>query len=678
MKKIIVTLIVLCWLQHVSAQVPNMFNYQAVARNAFGQGIPNANIRIRITLFDGGATGTSVYSETRQAATNQLGLFTLSIGGAGAISSTGNFATINWSTGNKFIKVEVDPLGGNNFITLGNTELLSVPYALYAVNGKQGPVGPQGVPGPQGTQGIAGLKSLVKTTAEPAGANCANGGQKVESGVDANNNNVLDAAEITATGYTCNGNNGTVLNAWNITGNTSTNPATHFIGTADNQPLRFKVNNSWAGEIHPSNANLFFGLNAGSANTTGQSNTGIGKAALSLTTSGAYNTAVGYNALSNNTTGNGNTANGVSALSLNTTGGYNTSVGQSALSSNTTGADNTAIGVNALGHNITGKGNTATGLFALSTNTTGYGNTAIGTYALEFNTNGDGNVATGMKALNQNNGFYNTANGYDALLYNSTGSSNTATGAEALKYNSTGFENTATGNLALYSNTLGAENVAVGSVALGLNTTGSYNVAIGERALSTNDGGLENIAIGNHSGTALGSPNASNTISIGNDGYLNGASNQVFIGNLSTVYNGGNKPWSTFSDERIKRNITEEVIGLDFITRLRPVTYYRSIKAVGTVTGDKETPDYPEKYDIEKIKETGFLAQEVEAAAKATGFDFSGVGVPKKSNQLYTLSYELFVVPLVKAVQEQQTLIQKQQSQIALLEKRLLALEAKK
>lgn len=177
-------------------------------------------------------------------------------------------------------------------------------------------------------------------------------------------------------------------------------------------------------------------------------------------------------------------------------------------------------------------------------------------------------------------------------------------------------------------------------------------------------GGNNNIAIGYNSGNNSDAPNVSNSIGIGNDGYLNGTSNQVLIGNPSTVYIGGLKPWSTPSDKRIKRNIKEEVVGLDFIKRLRPVTYYKSIKAIQAITGDKETPDFSEKYDVEKIKETGFLAQEVEAAAKAAGFNFSGVGIPKKSNQMYTLSYELFVVPLVKAVQEQQTIIEAQKKEL--------------
>jgi hypothetical protein len=171
MKKFFYLLIILAICNNVTmAQVPNKFNYQAVARNGQGQSLANANISLRLTILDGGATGANVYSEVKQATTNQLGLFTVAIGGAGASSTTGNFAAIDWASGNKFIKVEADPLGGINFSTLGNTELLSVPYALYAVNGKPGPIGPQGsqgqtgltgAVGPQGTQGPIGQTGAV-------------------------------------------------------------------------------------------------------------------------------------------------------------------------------------------------------------------------------------------------------------------------------------------------------------------------------------------------------------------------------------------------------------------------------------------------------------------------------------------------------------------------------------
>ncbi len=300
------------------AQVPQQFNYQAIARNSIGQGIANATIKARISILDGSATAASVYSETRTVTTNQLGLFTIAIGSAGAASTTGNFTTIDWSTGKKFIKVEVDPLGGNNLAVLGNTELLNVPYALYAVNGRVGPTGPQGVQGntgatgatgaqgpqgltgatgaqgpqgltgatgtqgpigltgatgaagaqgPQGlvgatgaqgpigltgatgatgaagTNGTNGKNSLILTTTEAAGANCAAGGVKQEYGIDANGNVTLDAAEINAalTKYICNGTAGTAANAWGLTGNAG-NTAANFIGTNDAQPVTIKTN----------------------------------------------------------------------------------------------------------------------------------------------------------------------------------------------------------------------------------------------------------------------------------------------------------------------------------------------------------------------------------------------------------------------------------------------------
>jgi hypothetical protein len=246
----------------VQAQVPNQFNYQAVARNSIGQGIPNANIRTRFTILDGSASGTNVYSEVRQLTTNQLGLFTAAIGSAGANNVTGNFATIDWSTGKKFIKVEVDPLGGTNFLALGNTEMLSVPYALYAVNGRVGPQGPPNVlnvgtvvTGATGTPasatitgtsptqtinlvlptGANGKISLVKTTTEAAGVNCAVGGTKIEAGVDINSNNTLDASEVTNISYVCNGD---VNNTWKTIGNAAS--ASDFIGTTNGNPLVFK------------------------------------------------------------------------------------------------------------------------------------------------------------------------------------------------------------------------------------------------------------------------------------------------------------------------------------------------------------------------------------------------------------------------------------------------------
>jgi trimeric autotransporter adhesin len=193
MKKISLLIVTLCICVLTFAQAPQQFNYQAIARNSVGQGIANANIKAKISILDGSATAASVYSETRTVTTNQLGLFTIAIGSAGAASTTGVFATIDWSTGKKFIKVEVDPLGGNNLVALGSTELLSVPFALYAVNGKVGPAGPQGLQGNTGATGATGaqgIQGLVGATGPQGltgltGATGATGAQGIQGLVGA-------------------------------------------------------------------------------------------------------------------------------------------------------------------------------------------------------------------------------------------------------------------------------------------------------------------------------------------------------------------------------------------------------------------------------------------------------------------------------------------------------------
>lgn len=89
----------------IHAQIPQAITYQAVARNASGSALINSTISIRISIKDLNATGTTLYSETHVATTNQFGLFTIAIG-TGLIQS-GVFATINWAVGSKFMKVEL-------------------------------------------------------------------------------------------------------------------------------------------------------------------------------------------------------------------------------------------------------------------------------------------------------------------------------------------------------------------------------------------------------------------------------------------------------------------------------------------------------------------------------------------------------------------------------------------
>jgi hypothetical protein len=178
------------------------------------------------------------------------------------------------------------------------------------------------------------------------------------------------------------------------------------------------------------------------SNTTGIMNVGVGGAtdatgaALEANTTGNYNTAVGKAALRNNDTGYLNTAHGYLALSANTTGLQNTAIGASALQANTTASNNVAVGKEALAANTTGTNNSGVGTYALFRNTTGNNNTAIGRSALVQNTTGTSNTGLGIQALDGvTTGGDNVGIGYESGGYGTgtvtTGSGNTYVGAYA-------------------------------------------------------------------------------------------------------------------------------------------------------------------------------------------------------------------------------------------------------
>jgi hypothetical protein len=132
--KFIYTLILsVCFLLNSNAQAPQGINYQGVARNVQGVELTNQLIGIELSVLNGSANGTVVYTEQHSVNTDAGGLFTLTIGlGTPTI---GTFVAINWAVGGgKWLKVSMDANGGSNFQLLGTSQLLSVPFALYAGN----------------------------------------------------------------------------------------------------------------------------------------------------------------------------------------------------------------------------------------------------------------------------------------------------------------------------------------------------------------------------------------------------------------------------------------------------------------------------------------------------------------------------------------------------------------
>ncbi|MEM9930631.1 MAG: hypothetical protein AAF840_12475, partial [Bacteroidota bacterium] len=129
MRHFILCLLLLCSVG-LFAQAPSGFRFQAVARDANNDVMATDNIAVRISLLRGGPTGAVDYSERHEVTTTDLGVFDLHIGNGAFLS--GDINSIDWGMDSYFLKVDIDPDGGDAYINLGASQLLSVPYALYA------------------------------------------------------------------------------------------------------------------------------------------------------------------------------------------------------------------------------------------------------------------------------------------------------------------------------------------------------------------------------------------------------------------------------------------------------------------------------------------------------------------------------------------------------------------
>ncbi len=265
------------------------------------------------------------------------------------------------------------------------------------------------------------------------------------------------------------------------------------------------------------------------------------------------------------------------------------------------------------------------------------------------------NVFIGYQSGHLNtSGNWNTAGGYQSLYTNTTGYNNTAIGYSSLYLNSTGYYNTATGIKALYTNNAGSYNIADGENALYSNTTGIANTAIGFNALYTNTNGSYNIGIGFQADVASNS--LGNAIAIGSNAIVS-ASNQVRLGdgNITTLYCMGayagtvgttnrdlyadntGKIGYIASSARYKDNIAD-MENVNWLYKLRPVNFIY-------------------KTDDSHLKQYGLIAEEVEKV-KPEFVSYNSEGRPE------TVSYSSMISPLIKALQEQNVMIESQQKQI--------------
>jgi hypothetical protein len=173
MKRILLSLVAIATISLSSfGQAPEGFKYQAVVRDAGNLILNNQAVGMRLTVQQGSIGGTAVYQETFAPSTNAYGLVNLEIGTG---TSTDDFSTIDWSAGPYFIETAIDINGGTSYVIMGTSQLMSVPYALYAKTSGNG-AGPQGPAGANGTNGTDGAIGLTGP-AGPQGATGLTGAQ---------------------------------------------------------------------------------------------------------------------------------------------------------------------------------------------------------------------------------------------------------------------------------------------------------------------------------------------------------------------------------------------------------------------------------------------------------------------------------------------------------------------
>jgi len=396
--------------------------------------------------------------------------------------------------------------------------------------------------------------------------------------------------------------------------------------------------------------NVGLGYNVLGADVKGSNSVAIGSKALQVQSfsgaTSANNTAVGHNAGKSVTTGIQNTLIGSLAGDALSDADYNVAVGSGALSADTKGSRSVAIGYNALASqnftSATQARNTAVGFSAGDTLTTGIFNTFFGYNAGGDLTDGERNILVGVDSAAK----ITTADDCIAIGYRSGG-----------------------GNAA--SATTGHDNVCIGTDAGLVLTTGQFNTILGRSSGNAVTTGSSNILIGYECGTG-GTPlnTGSENVIIGNGGDSGNGTQRLAIGHSVTtvgdnhftfgkgsgndrVYNQftANASWTRVSDERYKKEITDNTdCGLAFINDLRPVTFKWKAKSeidssLPDYDANKTTADHTEKM-------YGLIAQEVKQALDNHNItDFAGHDIIEDSG-IQAISQEMFIHPLIKAVQE--------------------------
>jgi hypothetical protein len=528
----------------LSSQVPQGFNYQAIARNSQGKEIVNTALQVKISILTDTAgfyvngTGTYVWEELQNVTTNSFGLFTILFGSTTAtktLGSAASFSAIDWKTSPLYIGTKIYYLGA--WKNLGTTRLGSVPYSMVAgavssltkLNVKGTATSPDSalfeVKNLNGQTVFAVYNEGIRAYVDNGIMKGATKGGFAIGGfgtAKAPSQNLMmispDSARIYVNEATAKNSTkgGFAIGGFNATKGSSNKfmlltPLNYFIGHNSGKYDTVGTYNSTLGyetakSLVTGSNDVFIGYQSGLSDFSGSSNVFIGSQSGYSTVNGGYNVFIGTQAGYLNTSGQYNIVLGRQA-GYSTTGSSNIFLGDLTAYYNTTGKQNVMAGDWAGFHNNTGSWNIFLGAESGWYNTTGTNNIFVGFESGYQNTIGYDNIAIGNKADSSIvDGTYNVMIGTKAGRLNTSGDYNSAIGFKAGE-NTTSSWNSMLGYLAGNSTTSGGSQVLIGYQAGQLNTNG-WNTMLGSLAGRASGNGYENTFIGLAAGEfATGSDN---------------------------------------------------------------------------------------------------------------------------------------------------------------------------
>lgn len=693
------------------AQAPASFHYQACLREN-GTILQLEDVNLKLTILQG-TDSIPVFSEIHEVTSSEQGIINVTVGSGQ--NSLGSLQGLDWSNGPVFLKVELDREKDGSFLSFGISQLVSVPYALYAEKSNTDALftvaAKENYPSDsvlfqvkdaQGNTVFAVYNDGVEVTLDPSAkggrGGFAVGGRPGKKGSPVEDIMLVtpDSVRIFINDYQQQkGGRG----GFAVGGRPGKGGEGRYV---DITPHNYCIGHFSGRDLTTGMYNSFMGYHSGMSNTTGSSNVFLGYASGETNTNGGKNTFLGHKSGYSNKMGSNNVFIGDSAGYENTGGIYNVFVGSQTGIANSSGKNNVFLGFQSGCKNDTGSNNVFIGYRSGALNTGGMYNTFMGYRAGEYNTTGSSNLFLGYTSgMLNTDGSDNLFIGHSSGINNISGSSNIFIGSRAGLHNTSGSSNIFIGIGSGAEAAAGGENLFVGT-STGTYNSGSYNVGLGINAGCLNAFGSSNTFVGHSAGFYSSSGN--NNVCIGknaginisegngnicigfNAGYFETGSNKLYISNTLSVdstsliygdFTAGElrfhasvginrKPDNQYSlAVGGKINATDVISSSDrrFKTNIEPISAaLEKIEQLQGISYSWNTAGFPGR-NFDADMHYGFIAQDVQQILPNL--------VQSDTEGYLGIAYEKITPLLVEAVKEQQQLIHRQEEEIQVLKKQM-------